>query len=85
MKDQKKAEEIALQRVQLLSPLLAEGLEVANLSQIKAEICVQTGLSDRKLRRYETKRFLLCVKMCCGDSFLQQGNCFVSIHFACTV
>ena len=29
MKDQKKAEEIAVQRVQLLSPLLADGLDSA--------------------------------------------------------
>lgn len=29
MKDQKKAEEIAAERVQLLSPLLAEGLDPA--------------------------------------------------------
>ncbi|MBU8711116.1 DDE-type integrase/transposase/recombinase [Brevibacillus parabrevis] len=52
MKDQKKAEEIATQRVQLLSPLLAEGLDPARASQIKASICEQTGMSERTLRRY---------------------------------
>lgn len=52
MKDQKKAEEIAAQRMQLLSPLLAEGLDAAKTRQIKALICEQTGLSDRTLRRY---------------------------------
>jgi len=52
MRDQKKAEEIAAQRVQLLSPLLAEGLDPAKARQIKAQICEQTGLSERTLRRY---------------------------------
>ena len=52
MKDQKKAEAIAQQRVQLLSPLLAEGLDSAKARQIKERICEQTGLSDRTLRRY---------------------------------
>ncbi|THF72458.1 DDE-type integrase/transposase/recombinase [Cohnella fermenti] len=52
MKDQKKAEEIAVQRVQLLSPLLASGLDSAKVSQIKAEICAQHGMSERTLRRY---------------------------------
>jgi len=52
MKNQKKAEEIAVQRVQLLSPLLAGGLDPAKASQIKATICEQTGMSERTLRRY---------------------------------
>jgi len=52
MKDQKKSEEIATERLQLLSPLLAEGLDPAKASQIKAQICEQTGLSERTLRRY---------------------------------
>jgi transposase InsO family protein len=52
MKDQKKAEEIAVQRVQLLSPLLADGLDSAKASQIKANLCEQTGISERTLRRY---------------------------------
>jgi transposase len=52
MKDQKKAEEIASQRVQLLSPLLAEGLDAAQARQLKASICQQAGISERTLRRY---------------------------------
>ena len=52
MKDQKKAEEIAAERVQLLSPLLADGLDPAKARQIKAAICEQTGLSERTVRRY---------------------------------
>lgn len=52
MKNQKKAEEIASERVQLLSPLLAEGLDPARASQMKAAICEQYGMSERTLRRY---------------------------------
>ena len=52
MKDQKKAEQIAVERVQLLSPLMEEGLDPAKAKEIKAKICEQTGLSERTLRRY---------------------------------
>lgn len=52
MKDQKKAEEVAVQRVQMLSPLLAEGLDPAKARELKINICEQTGLSERTLRRY---------------------------------
>jgi putative transposase len=52
MRDQKKAEAVAEQRMQLLSPLLAEGLDEAKARQIKRQISEQTGLSDRTLRRY---------------------------------
>jgi transposase len=55
MKDQKKAEAIASERVQLLSPLLAEGLDPAKAREIKQRICEQTGLSERTLRRYLAK------------------------------
>lgn len=52
MRDQKKAEEIATQRVQMLSPLLAEGLDPAKAREIKNQICEQAGISERTLRRY---------------------------------
>jgi len=52
MKDWKKAEDIAANRVQLLSPLLAEGLDPAKARELKAQICEKTGLSERTLRRY---------------------------------
>ncbi|WP_425060327.1 hypothetical protein SCACP_10140 [Sporomusa carbonis] len=52
MKDQKKAETIASERLQMLAPLLAEGLDAAKARQIKWQICEQTGLSERTLRRY---------------------------------
>ena len=52
MKDQKKAEEIAAVRMQMLSPLLAEELDPAKARGIKSKICEQAGISDRTLRRY---------------------------------
>lgn len=55
MKNQEKAEDIAAQRVQLLSPLLAEGLDPAKASQLKVALCAQYGLSERTLRRYVAK------------------------------
>jgi transposase InsO family protein len=55
MKDQKKAEEIAAERVQLLSPLLAEDLDTAQALQIRYGICEQAGISERTLRRYLTR------------------------------
>ena len=52
MRDHKKAEHIAAQRMQLLSPLLADGMDAAKAGQIKAQICEQAGLSERTIRRY---------------------------------
>lgn len=52
MRDQKKAEEIAVQRMQLLSPLLAEDLDAARARQLKTQICEQSCISERTLRRY---------------------------------
>lgn len=55
MRDQRKADEIAALRVQLLSPLLEYGLDPAKARQIKTRICEETGLSDRSIRRYIAK------------------------------
>src|SRR5690606_39427487 len=52
MRDQKKAEEIAVQRFQLISPLLAEGLDAGKAKELKAQICNSTGISERTIRRY---------------------------------
>jgi len=52
MKDQKKAEAIAAERMQVLSPLLAEGLDPAKARELRASICQQIGISERTLRRY---------------------------------
>jgi hypothetical protein len=50
MRNQKKAEQIAEQRIQILSPLLEEGLDAAKTREIKVRICEQTGMSERTLR-----------------------------------
>ncbi len=54
MKSRKKAEEIATGRLQILSPLLAEGIDSAKARQIREQVCTETGLSERTLRRYLT-------------------------------
>jgi putative transposase len=52
LRNDKKAEEIAAQRVHMLAPLLAEGLDAGQTKVIKTRICEQTGISERTLRRY---------------------------------
>lgn len=52
MKDTRKAEEIATQRVQALAPLFQEGLDAAQQRQLRQQIMQQTGMSDRTLRRH---------------------------------
>jgi putative transposase len=52
MKDQKYAEEMAAQRMQMISPLLTDGLDLAKASRLKTTICEQSGLSERTIRRY---------------------------------
>lgn len=52
MRDHRKAEEIATQRIQLLFSLLAEDVDAAKAKKLKAQICAQTGISERTLRRY---------------------------------
>ncbi|WP_284035544.1 helix-turn-helix domain-containing protein [Neobacillus sp. 114] len=52
MRDQKKAEEIAVQRFQLFSPLLADGLDAGKAKELKNHICKTIGLSERTIMRY---------------------------------
>lgn len=52
MRDQKKAEDMAVQRFQLISPLLTEELDAGKAAQVKAQICQTSGLSERTIRRY---------------------------------
>lgn len=52
MKDKRKAGEIASQRVQLLAPILAEGLDAAKIRELKSRIIEQNGISERTLRRW---------------------------------
>lgn len=52
MRDQKKAEEMATQRFQLIAPLLAEGLDPGKARELKDIIAKANGLSERTIRRY---------------------------------
>lgn len=51
MKHPKHAEALAEQRLTALLPLLEVGLDAAKQSRLKQQICEQTGLSERTLRR----------------------------------
>lgn len=52
MNSEKKAEEIAVERMQLISPLIVQGIDPGKAKELKKTICEQTGLSERTLRRY---------------------------------
>lgn len=52
MKNHKKSEELAVQRFQLISPLLAEGLDAGKVKELKDQIAKASGLSERTIRRY---------------------------------
>lgn len=52
MNNKNKSDDIASERMQLVSPLLAEGTDPAKMRELKKAICEQTGLSERTLRRY---------------------------------
>ena len=51
MKDQKKAVEIAEQRMAMISPLLCSSLDNASISQLKQQQCERYGVSVRTLER----------------------------------
>lgn len=52
MKYHKKADEIAVERVQLLTPILTAGTDAGKIREAKGQICQQYGISERTLRRY---------------------------------
>ena len=52
MKDHKKADEIAVERVQLLTPILTAGTDAGKIREAKLQICQQYAISERTLRRY---------------------------------
>ena len=52
MKDKKKAQDIAEDRMRLISPLLAPGLDCAQMKKLKEEISQAAGVSVRTLERY---------------------------------
>ena len=45
-------EEIAANRLKLISPLLDTALDRDKKQMLKEQICIQTGLSERTIRRY---------------------------------
>jgi putative transposase len=55
MMNSRKREDQAIERFQVLAPLLAEGHDPAKIRQIKQQICKETGLSERTVRRYMAK------------------------------
>jgi len=50
--DKRRREEIAANRLKLITPLLDSTLDKEKLNQLKGELCIQTGLSERTIRRY---------------------------------
>lgn len=51
--DKRRSEEIAANRLKLITPLLDSTLDKEKLNQLKGELCLQTGLSERTIRRYK--------------------------------
>jgi len=55
MRDQRKPEEIAVNRYKIIAPIVAaleERTDKAELIRLKKEVCRQSGISDRTLRRW---------------------------------
>jgi putative transposase len=52
MGNHKKVEDTAVQRFQLIAPLLEEGLDAGKAKQLRDQISKTTGLSERTIRRY---------------------------------
>jgi transposase InsO family protein len=50
--DQKRREEIAANRLQIIAPLTDKTLDKDKRQLLKENICAQTGLSERTIRRY---------------------------------
>ncbi|WHH61614.1 DDE-type integrase/transposase/recombinase [Petroclostridium sp. X23] len=50
--DVKRSEEIAANRLKLITPLLDTALDKDKRQQMKEELCFQTGFSERTIRRY---------------------------------
>ena len=50
--ERERMEEIAVNRLQLITPLLDPALDAGKRHQIKEELCIKSGLSERTIRRY---------------------------------
>lgn len=52
MRDHQKSEELAVQRFQLISPLMVEGLDAGKVKELSDQIAKANSLSERTIRRY---------------------------------
>ena len=50
--EKQRIEEIAANRLKLISPLLDTALDRDKKQMMKEQLCIQTGLSERTIRRY---------------------------------
>lgn len=50
--EKQRREEIAVNRLKLIAPLTDPALDPAKRQMLKEELCIQTGLSERTIRRY---------------------------------
>ena len=50
--EKQRIEEIAANRLQLISPLLDPSLDRDKKQMLKEQICIQSSLSERTIRRY---------------------------------
>ena len=50
--EKQRVEEIAANRLKLISPLLDTALDRDKKQMLKEQICIQSGLSERTIRRY---------------------------------
>ncbi|HVI41356.1 MAG TPA: DDE-type integrase/transposase/recombinase [Anaerovoracaceae bacterium] len=50
--DNKRSEEIAANRLKIIAPLMDSALDKDKKQLLKESICIQTGLSERTIRRY---------------------------------
>ena len=52
MKNKKKAEEIAVKRLRMITPLLENGIDEAKKLYLRKNICENSLVSDRTMRRW---------------------------------
>lgn len=50
--EKQRAEEIAANRLKLISPLLDTALDRDKKQMLREQLCIQSGLSERTIRRY---------------------------------
>lgn len=50
--EKQRTEEIAANRLKLISPLLDPALDRDKRQMLKEQLCIQSGLSERTVRRY---------------------------------